>query len=75
MLLTVVFASVSFLAGMSTKMAYPRHAVVVVVGFAGFLYGIGRMVSLPFFIVVLTLMQTVAPKKADDRLPAIIKSI
>ena len=48
LLLTVVFASVSFLAGMSTKMAYPRHAVVVVVGFAGFLYGIVRMVSLPF---------------------------
>jgi hypothetical protein len=32
LLLTVVFAAVSFLAGMSTKMAYPRHAIVVCVG-------------------------------------------
>ena len=48
LLLTVVFASVSFLAGVSTKMAYPRHAIIVAVGFAGFLYGIVRMVSLPF---------------------------
>lgn len=47
-LLTVVFASVSFLAGMSTKMAYPRHAIVVFVGIAALIYGIVRLAALPF---------------------------
>lgn len=47
-LLTVVFASVSFLAGMSTKMAYPRHAVVVLVGIAAMIYGVVRLAFLPF---------------------------
>ncbi len=47
-LLTVVFASVSFLAGMSTKMAYPRHAVVVLVGVIALIYGIARLAALPF---------------------------
>lgn len=48
LLLTVVFAAVSFLAGMSTKMVYPRHAVVVAVGIVALSYGIVRLVQLPF---------------------------
>ncbi len=47
-LLTVVFASVSFLAGMSTKMAFPRHAIVVLVGTAAMIYGVVRLAALPF---------------------------
>lgn len=47
-LLTVVFASVSFLAGMSTKMSYPRHAIVVLVGIGALVYGIVRLAGLPF---------------------------
>ncbi len=48
LLLTVVFAAVSFLAGMSTKMTYPRHAIVVGVGIAALIYGLVRMAELPF---------------------------
>lgn len=48
MLLTVVFAAVSFLAGMSTKMTFPRHAIIVTVGTIGLIYGIVRLVGLPF---------------------------
>ncbi len=48
LLLTVIFAAVSFLAGMSTKMTYPRHAVVVTVGIVALIYGIVRMAQLPF---------------------------
>lgn len=48
LLLTVIFAAVSFLAGISTKMMYPRHAIVVVVGFVGLIYGLVRLVALPF---------------------------
>ncbi|HEX3671147.1 MAG TPA: hypothetical protein VHT92_05520 [Candidatus Cybelea sp.] len=48
LLLTVVFAAVSFLAGMSTKMTYPRHAVVVAVGIVALIYGIVRLVQLQF---------------------------
>jgi hypothetical protein len=48
LLLTVVFAGVSFLAGMSTKMVYPRHAVVTVVGILALIYGLVRLVRLPF---------------------------
>jgi hypothetical protein len=48
LLLTVVFAGVSFLAGMSTKMNYPRHAVVVSVGSLALLYGVVRLIWLPF---------------------------
>lgn len=47
-LLTVIFAAVSFLAGISTKMTYPRHAIVVALGFVGLVYGIVRLVALPF---------------------------
>ncbi len=48
LLLTVVFAGVSFLAGMSTKLAFPRHAVVVALGTLALLYGIIRLARLPF---------------------------
>ncbi|HEY1428622.1 MAG TPA: hypothetical protein VGF18_03550, partial [Candidatus Tumulicola sp.] len=40
LLLTVIFAAVSFLAGISTKMVYPRHAVVVAVASVATMYGI-----------------------------------
>jgi hypothetical protein len=46
-LLTVVFAGVSFLAGVSTKLTYPRHAIIVGVGILALLYGIGRLAFLP----------------------------
>lgn len=48
LLLTVIFAAVSFLAGISTKMVYPRHAVVVVVALLATIYGLERLVRLPF---------------------------
>ncbi|MGA8576368.1 MAG: hypothetical protein WB609_11895 [Candidatus Cybelea sp.] len=48
LLLTVVFAAVSFLAGMSTKMVYPRHAIVVSIGVVALIYGTVRLVGLPF---------------------------
>lgn len=48
LLLTVIFAAVSFLAGISTKMLYPRHAVVVAVAFLATIYGIVRLTALPF---------------------------
>lgn len=48
LLLTVVFAGVSFLAGMSTKFVFPRHAIVVALGTLALLYGIIRLVRLPF---------------------------
>jgi hypothetical protein len=48
LLLTVIFAGVSFLAGVSTKMTYPRHAIVIVLGLIGVVYGLIRLVELPF---------------------------
>jgi hypothetical protein len=48
LLLTVIFAVVSFLAGMSTKMSYPRHAIIVGIGFIALAYGLARLVFLPF---------------------------
>ena len=48
LLLTVIFAAVSFLAGMSTKMVYPRHAIVIVLGLVALIYGLVRLVALPF---------------------------
>jgi len=48
LLLTVIFAGVSFLGGMSTKMMYPRHAIMIGIGMIGLLYGIVRLVELPF---------------------------
>lgn len=47
-LLTVICAAVSFLAGISTKMAYPRHAIVVALGIVALVYGAVRLAGLPF---------------------------
>jgi hypothetical protein len=46
-LLTVIFAAISFLAGISTKMTYPRHAIVVALALVGTIYGIVRLFELP----------------------------
>jgi hypothetical protein len=46
-LLTVIFAAVSFLAGMSTKMVFPRHAIIVGLGIVALIYGIFRLIGLP----------------------------
>lgn len=49
LLLTVLFAGVSFLAGISTKIVYPRHAVVVIaIACAATIYAIIRLIHLPF---------------------------
>lgn len=48
LLLTIIFATVSFLAGISTKMVYPRHAIIVGIGIAALLYGCIRLAVLPF---------------------------
>lgn len=48
LLLTIIFAAVSFLAGISTKMVYPRHAIIVGVAVVALLYGLIRLVELPF---------------------------
>lgn len=48
LLLTVVFAGVSFLAGISTKMVFPRHAIIVAVGSLALIYGLIRLAQLPF---------------------------
>lgn len=48
LLLTVIFAGVSFLAGISTKMIYPRHAIIIGVAFVAVIYGVARLVELPF---------------------------
>jgi hypothetical protein len=48
LLLTVVFSGVSFMAGMSTKMQFPYHLMVVCVGVVGVVYGTIRIVRLPF---------------------------
>jgi hypothetical protein len=45
--LTIIFATVSFLAGISTKFVYPSHIVVVAVGFAALIYGMIRVFDLP----------------------------
>ncbi len=48
LLLTVIFAGVSFLAGVSTKMVFPRHLMLVTLGTLALAYGLIRLVSLPF---------------------------
>jgi hypothetical protein len=45
--LTVIFAAVSFLAGISTKFRFPSHIVIVVAGFGALIFGILRMLELP----------------------------
>jgi hypothetical protein len=46
-LLTVIFAGVSFLAGISTKMVFPSHAIVVTLGIIATVYGVVRLFELP----------------------------
>jgi hypothetical protein len=48
LLLTVIFAAVSFLAGISTKLVYPRHAIVVALAALATIYGLVRLSGLPF---------------------------
>lgn len=48
LLLTVVFAGVSFLGGMSTKMKFPQHAAIIVLGTVALIYGSVRIAALPF---------------------------
>lgn len=48
LLLTVIFAGVSFIGGVSTKMRYPLHAVAILIGFIAFVYGVIRLLELPF---------------------------
>jgi hypothetical protein len=45
--LTVIFAAVLFLAGISTKFFFPSHIVVVVAGFGALAFGLIRMLELP----------------------------
>jgi hypothetical protein len=45
--LTVIFAAVSFLAGISTKFVFPSHIVVVVIGFGALAFGLIRMFGFP----------------------------
>jgi hypothetical protein len=47
-LLTVIFAAVSFLAGISTKMVFPNHTIVVALGLVATIYGVIRLLELPF---------------------------
>jgi hypothetical protein len=46
--LTVMFAAVAFLAGMSTKFRFPFHLIVVSIGIFVLIYGIIRLSALPF---------------------------
>jgi hypothetical protein len=48
LLLTVIFSGVSFLGGMSTKMTYPNHLILVCIGIVGLIYGGIRLAELPF---------------------------
>jgi hypothetical protein len=45
--LTVIFAAVSFLAGISTKFRFPSHIIIIVVGFGALTFGLIRMFELP----------------------------
>jgi hypothetical protein len=45
--LTIMFASVAFLAGMSTKFRFPFHLLVVSAGFVALVYGVFRLTGLP----------------------------
>jgi hypothetical protein len=46
--LTVIFSTVAFLAGMSTKFTFPLHLIVIVVGSFALVFGLARMLALPF---------------------------
>ncbi|HEY5427213.1 MAG TPA: hypothetical protein VIJ77_11735 [Candidatus Tumulicola sp.] len=45
--LTVIFAAVSFLAGISTKLRSPYHLCIIVTGFGALAYGLILMFQLP----------------------------
>ena len=45
--LTVIFAAVSFLAGISTRFFFPNHLIVVVLGFGALAFGLIRLFELP----------------------------
>jgi hypothetical protein len=45
--LTVIFAAVSFLAGISTRFVFPNHLIVVVLGFGALAFGLIRLFELP----------------------------
>ncbi|MFY9718744.1 MAG: hypothetical protein WAK16_03785 [Candidatus Cybelea sp.] len=45
--LTVIFAAVSFLAGISTKFRFPSHIIIVVTGFGALIFGLIRTFELP----------------------------
>jgi hypothetical protein len=45
--LTVIFAAVSFLAGISTKFRFPSHIIIVVAGFSVLIFGLIRILELP----------------------------
>lgn len=51
LLLTVIFAGVSFLAGISTRMVFPSHLIIVALGTAITIYGLIRLAELPFLRV------------------------
>jgi hypothetical protein len=46
-LLTVTFATVSFLAGVSTKLSFPRHAIIIAIGMLALAYALARLAFLP----------------------------
>jgi hypothetical protein len=46
--LTVVFSTVAFLGGMSTKFKFPLHIAMVAVGTIALVYGVVRLFVLPF---------------------------
>lgn len=45
--LTVIFAAVSFLAGISTKLVSPNHVFIIVTGFGALAFGLILMFELP----------------------------
>jgi hypothetical protein len=45
--LTVIFAGVSFLAGISTKFRFPSHIVIIAAGFGVLIFGLSQIIELP----------------------------
>ncbi len=48
LLLTITFATVAFLGGMSTKFRFPYHLIVVCAGTVALVFGTIRLLELPF---------------------------
>jgi hypothetical protein len=48
LLLTVIFSTVAFMSGISTKFRFPFNVVAVCIAFAFIVYGVARMMALPF---------------------------